>query len=162
MSRLNPQQGLMPSIIDRLVDPETSGTAWRRGYELQQVVDAVRRDLEDLLNTHQVYQEKLTEWPELSASLLTYGLPDLASMDAITPEQRQGIGKTIEAIIARFEPRLRNVRANLVESGLGVDRTVRFHIDAQLNVDPAPEVAFETILELSTGHATIKKSDTTE
>jgi hypothetical protein len=36
---------------------------------------------------------------------------------------------------------------------------VRFHIDARLNVDPAPEVSFETVVELITGHASIKTSE---
>jgi predicted component of type VI protein secretion system len=32
---------------------------------------------------------------------------------------------------------------------------MQFRIDAELNVDPAPEVGFETILELTTGRATV-------
>ena len=40
------QQGLMPSIIDRLIDPGSGGTAWRRGYGLEQMIQAVQRDLE--------------------------------------------------------------------------------------------------------------------
>jgi hypothetical protein len=36
---------------------------------------------------------------------------------------------------------------------------VRFKVEAHLRVDPAPAVAFDTILELTTGHYTIKPSD---
>ena len=54
------------------------------------------------------------------------------------------------------EPRLRNVRATMVKSR-GLDLKATFHIDAELRVDPAPPVAFETIVELTTGHASIRE-----
>ena len=44
----------MPSVLDRLIDPDSDGTAWQRGYGVEQMIDAVRRDLEDLLNTHRI------------------------------------------------------------------------------------------------------------
>ena len=47
----DPFQGLMPSVLDRLIDAESAGTPTRQGYTLSQMEDAVRRDLEDLLNT---------------------------------------------------------------------------------------------------------------
>jgi type VI secretion system protein ImpF len=159
MPSVESEQGLMPSILDRLIDPSSEGTAWRHGYSLQQIVDAVRRDLEELLNSHQVYLHLDERWPQLRNSLLSYGMPDLASTNALTINDRQKIGATIETIIRRFEPRLRHVRARVVEEGKGLDRTVRFHLEAQINVDPAPEVAFETVVELTTGHASIKPSE---
>jgi len=158
MARAKVQQGLMPSIIDRLIDSGTTGNEWRRGYDWQQIVTSVRRDLEELLNSHPIYNEPLDDWPELSNSLVAYGLPDLVSMQALSTQQRQDIGRKIEACIARFEPRLRNVRAMMIETGKGLERQLRFHIDAQLNADPAPEIAFETIVELTTGHASIKNT----
>ena len=57
MPRVDPHQGLMPSLLDRLIDPDAEGTVGRHGYDLQQVIDAVRRDLEDLLNTHPSYTD---------------------------------------------------------------------------------------------------------
>src|SRR5262245_50855738 len=52
MSRAG-QQGVTPSILDRLIDPESAGTEWRHGYGIDQLLEVVRRDLEDLLNTRQ-------------------------------------------------------------------------------------------------------------
>ena len=49
MARIASQEGLKPSIIDRLIDPESEGTSWRRGYSVEQMIDSVRKDLEDLL-----------------------------------------------------------------------------------------------------------------
>ena len=71
---------------------------------------------------------------------------------------RKGIDD-IDPIIARFEPRLKEVRAILTDPGNNRERTVRFHIEAKMCIDPAPEVAFDTILELTTGHYSIKPSE---
>ena len=157
MSRIDTQQPLMPSVLDRLIDPESGGTAWRRGYGVEQIVAVVQRDLEDLLNTRQSHQHLPREFTEVHNSIVGFGLPDLAAVNAYTPKQREEIGRVIEGIIARFEPRLRNVKARMVDAG-EKDRRVRFHIEARLNVDPAPEVGFETVVELITGHTTIKAS----
>lgn len=156
MSRANPEQGLLPSVLDRLIDPESSGTAWRRGYGVEQMEIAVRRDLEELLNTRQPLVERPEEFPETAASIVAYGLPDLTSFNAVSPQQRDAIGRAIETIIARFEPRLRDVRAALANSEIEKDRTIRFRIEAKLCLDPAPEVAFDTILELTTGRCSVK------
>ena len=43
MSRISSQEGLKPSIIDRLIDPDSDGTSWRRGYSIEQVIDSVRQ-----------------------------------------------------------------------------------------------------------------------
>src|SRR5262249_49603128 len=96
---------------------------------------------------------------EVSRSILAYGLPDLTSLKAVTPQQREEIGRLIEDCVARFEPRLKEIRATLLEPGDGKERTIRFRIDARLRVDPAPEVAFDTILELTTGHYSIQPSE---
>ena len=158
MARFDPTTRLTPSLLDRLIDQEIDqGSA--RGYDHRQMIDVVRRDLEDLLNTRLTNIGIPPDFVEVNNSIVTYGLPDLSSASADTSEQRGDIGKLIERVIERFEPRLRNVRARLVE-GFGGSQTVRFQIHAELNVDPAPEVGFETILELMTGHASIKESAT--
>jgi type VI secretion system protein ImpF len=159
MARENVEQGLMPSIVDRLIDPESAGTAWRHGYGAEQMVEAVQRDLEELLNTRQVVLDVPEGFREVNNSIVTYGLPDLASFNAITPQQREEIGRTLEAIVRRFEPRLKDVRASMIAAGTGLERRVQFRVEARLSVDPAPEVAFDTILELSTGHYSVKPSD---
>ncbi len=157
MARFDPTTRLTPSLLDRLIDQETDqGSA--RGYDHRQMIDVVRRDLEDLLNTR-LSSDVPPAFVEVSRSVVTYGLPDLSAVSADTSEQRADIGRLIERIIERHEPRLRNVRARLVE-GFGGTQTVRFQIHAELNVDPAPEVGFETVLELMTGHASIKESAT--
>jgi type VI secretion system protein ImpF len=159
MPSSNPQLGFQPSLLDRLIDPQSSGTAWRHGYGAADMVEAVRRDLEDLLNTRQSSQDLPQEFIETQRSIIGYGLPDLTSLTALTPQQREEIGRLLEAVVAHFEPRLRDVRANLVDPGDKKHPTLRFRIDARLCVEPAPEVAFETILELTTGHSAVKQTE---
>lgn len=156
--KVDPNQGLMPSLIDRLIDPESGGTAWRRGYGVEQMMEAVRRDLEELLNTRQSHSGMPEDFTEVSRSIIAYGLPDLTTLNATTPQEREDIGRVIESIVAQFEPRLKDIKATMLDTAESKDRSVRFHIDAKLCVDPAPEVAFDTILELTTGHASVKPS----
>lgn len=157
-NRPDPNQGLMPSILDRLIDPDSGGTSWRRGYSVEQMIDAVRRDLEDLLNTRQTNQGISEDFVEVQNSVVAFGLPDISSLNAITVQQREDIGRALESHIERFEPRLKDIRARLVDPGDGKERRVKFHVEARLNLDPAPEVAFDTVLELASGHYSVNQS----
>jgi type VI secretion system protein ImpF len=151
------QQGLMPSILDRLIDPESAGTEWRHGYGINRLLEVVRRDLEDLLNTRQTVGDLSAEMPRLAHSIYAFGLPELTSFSALTPDQREEIAHALENTIARFEPRLREVRAALLPTGEeGRQRAVRFRVEAKVGADPAPEVAFDTVLELLTGQHSVR------
>jgi type VI secretion system protein ImpF len=156
MARPDPQQGLMPSMLDRLIDPESAGTAWRRGYGEEQVVTAVLRDLEDMLNTRPAFDGSADEFPQVQRSIVAFGLPDLGMFPANTPEQRAALGQALETAILRFEPRLCEVRASLLDSVDNKTRTVRFRIDAKLNMHPSPQISFETVGDLSTGRYTVQ------
>jgi type VI secretion system protein ImpF len=142
-----------------MIDPRAGGTRGQKGYDLDQMLDAVQRDLQDLLETRQTHHGLPEEFTELHRSIFTYGLPDLTSLNAITPQQREEIGRVLEEVISKFEPRLKEVRAFLIDAGDPKQRSLRFRVEARLRVDPAPPVAFETILELTTGKHTIKTSE---
>jgi type VI secretion system protein ImpF len=159
MLRIEANQRLTPSVLDRLithVDPENRALGY--SFDVQQVITAVQRDLEDLLNTRVPVGGVKSAFPETVSSVANFGLPDLTSVSAATDGEREAIGRIIEDVIHRFEPRLRQVHARFVGLEQDKERTVRFHIQARLAVDPAPEVAFETVLELMTGHTSIQRS----
>ncbi len=158
MSRLNVLPGIQPSILDRLIDPDSGGTASRRGYGIEQIRDALQRDLEELLNTRQSDVGLPEAFTETHRSLIGYGLPDLTSMSVATMQQRGEIGRMIEGVLNHFEPRLREVRAVLLDPLDNKDRSIRFRVEGRLAMDPAPEVAFDTVLELSTGHYSVRPS----
>jgi len=150
----------MPSVLDRLTDPGSGGTSARRGYSIDQMFEAVQGDLEELFNTRQSSPQLPQAFSELEQSLLTYGLPDFTSLNAVTPQQCQDLARLIETAIARFEPRLRDIRATMVESGDNAERRVTYRVQARLCVDPAPDVPFDTILDLTTGRYSVKPSET--
>lgn len=146
-----PKRGLLPSIIDRLIDPESAGTAILTGYTVEKMYQAVRRDLEDLLNSVHTANDIPPGMNEVRDSIVGYGLPDLTSVESISTDQRATIGRTIQKAVERFEPRLRRVRVTLLKQADELRLSLKFRIDARLAVDPAPDVAFDTILEVGTG-----------
>ncbi len=145
------QNALMPSVLDRLIDPESLGTPSNPWYGVEQLTAAVRRDLLSLLNSRQTNQGLCDEYPQCGHSLLAFGLPDLPSIEAYTASQREAIGRRIEAVIRLFEPRLSDVRVLLSAPVDERERTIHYMVEATLHVDSAPDVAFEVILELATG-----------
>jgi type VI secretion system protein ImpF len=62
----------------------------------------------------------------------------------------------IEECLHNFEPRLMDIRVTLQGSDTA-DRRLRFHIEGNMKLDPAPEeISFDTVLELSSGEYKVK------
>jgi type VI secretion system protein ImpF len=142
--------GFLPSVLDRLLDDDPTRShepAPRHGHSLQQLIQAVRRDLEHLLNTRQALLEDLpAAFPEAQRSLLTYGLPDLTALSLQDPHDRTHIRRALEQAITLGEPRLLRVRVTLETPGQP-DQVLHFRIEAFLRVEPAPEpVTFDALL----------------
>ncbi len=145
-------------MLDRLLDPESAGTSILTGYTVEKMSLIVRRDLEDLLNTLHAYHKFPAGFPETEDSLLTYGLPDLASLESISSGQRASIAKMIQKAINRHEPRLRSVKVTVLPGEADLIRSaVKFRVNARLAVDPAPEIAFETILDVGSGKYDVQR-----
>ena len=146
------QFGLTPSILDRLIDPESAGTAIMTGYTAQKMFDAVLRDLEDLLNTRRTEGVIPKEFDEVQTSIVGYGLPDISSVHASDSGSRQSIAKAIERVIRQYEPRLQAIHVELLNpEDDPIRQSVKFRVDAQLSVDPFPDIAFDTVLEMGSG-----------
>lgn len=159
MAKAELPTALTPSVFDRLTDPEAGGPGMRVGYTLDQMMTAVRLDLENLLNTHAPYETIPDEYPLLAGSLLTYGLPDLTALPAAGDADRQRLGRRLADIIARHEPRLRAVTVTLLDADSPSDLKVQFRIDARLAVDPSPEVGFVTVMDIFTGATAVTPAD---
>ncbi len=151
MSRIDNEVRITPSVLDRLLDdrPEQKLEApASRQTSLRILKQAVKRDLEWLLNTRANATEIPEGLPEVSRSLATFGLPDFSSWNVRGGRDQEDLRRTIEDVVARFEPRLEGVQVTL-ETMSEVDRTVRFRIEARLRVEPAPEpVTFDSVLQL--------------
>ncbi|MGF1579067.1 MAG: type VI secretion system baseplate subunit TssE [Gemmataceae bacterium] len=142
------KEGRKPSILDRLIDPYSAGTAARPWYTLQQTLDVLRRDLENLLNAKRAIDGP----PGLAKSIYCHGLPDLSNFTTETEDDRKALARLLDQTILAHEPRLRDVRTTMeVDQNTHGKRTV-FRINAVLAVEPFDQVSFQTVLDLTTGH----------
>ena len=168
MPRVDNTTKFLPSVLDRLLDdrdaeelatnhddkPDTQGKPEKKRAvlsDLNRMIEAVTRDLEALLNTRQeLLQEPLPEFVEVRRSLLLYGLPDFTTLSILNRRDHVRIQRAVTQAIATFEPRLDRVRVTL-EPPRQHEQTLRFRIEALLQVEPAPEhVIFDAMLQLST------------
>ena len=152
-------QGLVPSLLDRLIDPDSAGTASCPGYSLPQAIRAIDRDIEELLNTHSPYSVIAADYPELRRSPLTYGLPDLRQLDVAAADDRQKVAIVLKKVLEQFEPRLRDIRVTMEDQSTQTPQQIHFRIEARLVFEPAPPVRFDGLLELKTGQSTVQPGE---
>src|SRR5262245_36430154 len=159
MSRVDNEVRITPSVLDRLLDdrPDQSRDApATRQTSLRLLKDAVRRDLEWLLNARLTSDSVSEVLPEVAKSLAAYGLPDLTSTNVHDPDGRDDLRRAIEKAVTVFEPRLEGVEVELDRVVEG-ERSVRFRIEARLRVEPTPEpVVFDTMLQIGNGEFRVK------
>jgi type VI secretion system protein ImpF len=142
------------SVLDRL----TAVEEWpaTRSQSLRFYKEALKRDLEWLLNTRQPPIPELVEYPLARTSVINFGLPDITSLGLSSASDHGRLRKAIEICLRNYEPRLMDVRVTL-EGSDTADRRLRFHIEGNLKLDPAPEeISFDTVLELSSGEYKVK------
>jgi type VI secretion system protein ImpF len=160
MAKIQADQPLVSSVLDRLLDdePEVRRESPRPRHQvLRALKQSVGRDLENLLNTRRRCLPCPAELTELEQSLVNYGLPDVTGASMGASEEREQLRLAIETVIRTFEPRFQKVRVDLLDPTEPLDRTLRFRIDALLRADPAPEpVVFDSALEPGTGLIEIK------
>ncbi len=151
MSRIRPDQLLLPSVLDRLLDLEPDNrneTPRDRAQLLRDLKTSVRRDLENLLNTRILISYIPKDLTQLESSLVNYGIPDFGNAILESSNSMEFMRKTVEEAIKQFETRFQFVR---VELGFGsnnrLSRSIQFVIDGILYAEPAPEpVTFSTQL----------------
>jgi len=149
---------LKPSLLDRLIDVSLQGSAAESWYTPQRIIDSIRRDLENLLNTRRSSQGLCDGYREVADSLITYGVPDAASLHVITARQRIELARELETTIARFEPRLKRVKVSIVEPATRKDRVLHLQIQATLNVEPAADCALSGYLDVGSGKISMAAS----
>lgn len=156
-------KGFTPGLFDRLLGVPTRAAngapAAVSRMSVEEMKDAVARDLEALLNTRMVLPEGLLKgYPECSNSLVSYGMNDFADLSLSSPSDRATICACIESTIARHEPRLRKVEAAL-ELREGAVNRLDFSITALLVLNNAQEsVNFDAVLQPSTLSYSINKA----
>lgn len=160
MSRIKSEVRIKPSVFDRLLDfePDVMREAPKtRAKSLRELKQAVRRDLEWLLNTRAFPEGIPARLEEVHESLAIFGLPEFSGTSIKNPSDQKRLVRALETAVRVFEPRLMDVRIDF-DPPNEVERSLRFRIEAQLKVDPLPEpVTFDTILEIGRGEFEIKE-----
>ncbi len=164
MTRIRPDQLLLPSVLDRLIDEEPdvqTETERTRSQKLRDLKLSVRRDLEQLLNTRICLREVPEDCEQVLTSVLNYGIPDFGGAAMGSRDQQEILRSRVEEVIRRFETRFKRVRVELVNDPDNVhQRVVQFRIDGMLYAEPAPEpVVFDSMLSPLIGQFEVKASD---
>jgi type VI secretion system protein ImpF len=124
-----------------------------RSQSVRLLKNAVRRDLEWLLNSRRIAEPPDEGLKELNRSTYVYGLPDLSALTMASTADKNRLVRQILSTINLFEPRLMNVRLVMVETPDAGKKDVRLRIEAMLRMDPVPEpVSFDTVIELKSGN----------
>lgn len=151
------------SALDRLIDLEPDNrmeNPMSRSQSVRLLKNAVRRDLEWLLNSRRIADTPDEGLKELNKSVYTYGLPDLSALTMASTTDRNRLVRQVLGTINMFEPRLMNVRLVLVETPDAGKKDVRLRIEAMLKMDPVPEpVSFDTVIELKSGSCHLAGGD---
>jgi type VI secretion system protein ImpF len=152
-------KGFTPGLFDRLLGVPVRGGVVVTRLTVEELKDAVARDLESLLNTRSLIDmERLAGFQECAKSMVTYGLTDFADRSLSSPTDRAAICTCIEETIAAHEPRLRDVHALLEVREDAVNR-LNFSISAVLVASVSEEpVNFDAVLQPSTLQYSIKRT----
>jgi type VI secretion system protein ImpF len=154
LARATTETLVTQSVLDRLIEVEDWPAT--RSQSVRFFREALKRDVEWLLNSRQPPSPQLSRWDVAKASVINYGLPDITSLALMSSSDQRSLRIAIESCLRTFEPRLTDVHVTL-QSADTTDRRLRFHIEGNMKLDPAPEeISFDTVLELFSGEYKVK------
>lgn len=139
------------SLLDRLLNDRGTGAGKRGpGFEVTEAAirEAVRRDLEDLLNTRCLPPPQ--EFQQLQDSLVAYGVPDW-SVDSGGSIGEQ-ICLRLRLAIQRFEPRLCEIQVTSAGVSETAENALSFRISAVLRTEAlTAAILFDSVLNPANG-----------
>ncbi|MBB4217814.1 type VI secretion system protein ImpF [Rhizobium sp. BK212] len=145
---------LARSILDRLIDEAPDRAVDPPMSLVDQVRDvreAIRRDLEALLNTRRCPTTPPTALSELKDALVSYGVDGVVSANLMTDQAKLKLAQAIERRIALFETRLSDVRVTILKSQTMTERALRMRIQATFRLhEGMPPISFESTIDPST------------
>jgi type VI secretion system protein ImpF len=162
------QQQLQPSLLDRLTDDEpgkTKESQDKRVISMRRLRQSVLRDLAWLMNTTNLATtEDLEAYPEVSHSVLNYGLSELSG-HLVTGMDLGKLERMVRQAIQTYEPRIlphtvkvRSIRDSSKES----HNRLMFEIEGQLWAVPTPShLLIKTQFDLEEGGVTVSDAYTT-
>lgn len=147
---------LIPSVYDRLLGdelPTEAALESERAAHVRRLKVAMKRDLENLLNTRCRCGGFPADLPELETSLVNYGIPDFAGANVGSTEQKEAFLQVIQASIERYEPRLQQVTlVPIDDKDAPLRRVLQFRVEAVLVTENEAEaITFVSTMEPSSG-----------
>lgn len=140
--------GFKTTLFDRLLPNELYG---QQGLSLQQLRESVALDLEDLLNSRTAkLSPNIDDFPLAKQSILQFGIIDFVGLSTSNPSDRDKICQSIEQSIAAHEPRLKQIKVEMLMEGHNMG-ALCLSIQAFLNIHPLYEpVIFDALLKPTT------------
>jgi len=123
------------SLLDRLIDDDPQAATDRPQTDaeaIEQYKVALRRDLENLLNTKRPWLPFADRYQDLDKTILGYGIPDLSTEDMSVPGVRERVRRSIAQAIRDHEPRLSEIEIEMDEGP--TSRGLSLRISAVLSV----------------------------
>ena len=165
MAELSLQERLQPSLLDRLTDNEPDSKTESRAQRvlsISRLKRSVLRDLAWLLNSGNLAAtEDLADYPEVTNSVINYGVTGLAGTTATSTDIPR-VEREVRQAILDFEPRILakslSVKVVLDDQKLS-QKMLTFQIEGQLWAQPLPvSLYLSTDFDLETGSTTIRES----
>lgn len=155
LDRYRPREHVLSrSILDRLLDqsPDLGQDAPLSLVEqVREMREAIRRDLEALLNTRRCPIAPPAALDELKDALVSYGVEGVVSANLVTDESKLRLARAIEQRIALFETRLSDVRVTILKNSAMGARALRMRIQATFRLhDGMPPISFESTIDPAT------------
>lgn len=158
MAELTTQERLQPSLLDRLTDDEPGKleeSREKRVISATRLRECVTRDMSWLLNCVSLEADlALDEYPEVSRSVLNFGIPDLTGV-ALSGVNADVLQRQVRDAILAFEPRLtgNTLRVGLNALTKRMDRqALIFNIESEMWAQPIPlNLYLKTEVDLETG-----------
>lgn len=157
---------LQPALLDRLTDNDPGQKVEskdRRSISMQKLRESVRRDLAWLLSTGRLETTTdLANFPEVSKSVLNYGIPDISGVQ-LGGDRAQLIERAVKDSILRYEPRLtsKTLKITVTADARSMQRNALiFHVEAELWGRPLPQtISWQSELDLESGSARVTEAD---
>lgn len=155
LDRYRPTERVLTrSVLDRLLDDnpdlETDPTL-SLSQQVVEMREAIRRDLESLLNTRRRPEAPPSALDELNDALVSYGVDGMLSASLVTDESKLRLARLMERRIAMFETRLSNIKVTILKARMEGERALRMRINASFRLhEGMPPVSFESRIDPST------------
>jgi type VI secretion system protein ImpF len=161
LDRYRPRDRVLSrSILDRLIDdsPDLPNDEQMSMVEqVREMREAIRRDLEALLNTRRCPTAPPAAMEELRDALVSYGVDGIISANLVTDEAKLRLARIIERRIALFETRLSDVLVTILRNRTQSERALRMRIQATFRLyEGMPPISFESMIDPSSQRFTVE------